>query len=171
MRRVIVPALLALAMISSAPNASAFGLFDKLCGNGCDAGCDMGCEPVCGCEVAVPTCGCEEPCAPRRGLLSRLFHKHDACDMGCEPACGCEIAAPACPPIMAEPACGCEIAAPACGCDAPAPCNKPVLGLFKRLFHKNRGCDCGCEVIEPACGCEFEPACGLEMAPACGCGH
>lgn len=186
MRRVIVPALLAVAMVAaSSANASAFGLFDKLCNKGCDTCCDA--EPACGCEApCAPNCGCEvvdsccDPCAkPKCGLLSRLFSKHrGGCDTGCcEPACGCEAACePACGCEAAcEPACGCEAAcAPTCGCEVADPCcgrpscGSKIKGLFSRLFHKhNRGCDsCG----EPACGCEAacEPACGCE--PSCGCG-
>lgn len=188
MRRVIVPALLAVALVaSSSANASAFGLFDKLCHKGaCDTCCDV--EPACGCEVACePACGCEvvesccDPCAKPRcgGLLARLFSRHHGgCDTGCcEPACGCEVAC--------EPACGCEAACePACGCEVANPCcNRPscgdrIKGLFSRLFKKHScGCDsgcepaCGCEVAcEPACGCEAacEPTCGCE--PSCGCG-
>lgn len=168
MRRVIAPALLALAFVAfSSVDASAGHLFGKLFGDSsCDACCDA--EPACGCEApacgcAEPACGCEVPacdsgcdsgCKPVRGLLSKLFHKHSACDMGCEPACGCEVVAPACG--CAEPACGCE--APACGCDSG--CAKPVRGLLHKLFHHSKcGCDSGC-AVEPACGCE----------PSCGCG-
>lgn len=180
MRRVFIPALLAVALVAtSSVNASAFGLFDKLCGKSCDSCCDI--EPACGCEVAAPcyeapTCGCEvvEPCcdtgcaAPKMGLLKRLFGcKDSACDTGCEviePACGCEVVAP----CYAEPACGCEVAAPCC--DSAPKCG--VKGLLSRLFKKNSCCDSGCEVIEPACGCEApcftEPTCGCE--PSCGCG-
>jgi hypothetical protein len=195
MRRVIVPALLAVAMVaSSSANASAFGLFDKLCNKGgCDTCCDI--EPVCGCEApCAPTCGCEvvesscDPCAgacakPKcGGLLARLFSRHHGgCDTGCcevayEPVCGCEA--------PCEPACGLEApCAPACGCEAVDPCcNRPsccdrIKGLFSRMFKKNSCCDsgcepaCGCEVAcEPVCGCEApcEPTCGCE--PSCGCG-
>ncbi|KAA5539869.1 keratin-like protein [Roseiconus nitratireducens] len=190
MRRVIVPALLAVVMVAgSSANASAFGLFDKLCHKGCDTGCAAepacGCEviePACGCEVAEPTCGCGivepacgcEPygcdtgCGHKHGLLAKLFGKHRGCgcDTGCavEPACGCEVAAPAC---------GCEVAAPVCdsGC-----CGKKKFGLLHKLFNccKSDCCDSGCATYaEPACGCEvIEPACGCEVAaPSCGCGH
>ena len=193
MRRVIVPALLAVAMVAmSSANASAFGLFDKLCNKGgCDTCCDVdpacGCEapcaPTCGCEVADPCCG--DPCAKQKkcGLFSRLFSKHrSGCDTGCcEPACGCEAACePACGCEAAcEPACGCEApCAPSCGCEADPCCgqSKPgckIKGMFSRLFSKrNRGCDSGCDngcCSEPACGCE--PTCGCEAAcePTCGC--
>jgi hypothetical protein len=188
MRRVIVPALLAIAMVaSSSVNASAFGLFDKLCNKGCDSccepacGCEAACEPTCGCEAACePACGCEvvDPCCDSGccgrpkfgGLFSCLFKKHRGCDSCCEPACGCE-AAPCC-----EPACGCEAACePACGCEVAAPCcdsgccgKKKFGGLFSCLFKKHRGCDSCCE---PACGCEAapccEPTCGCEAAPCC----
>lgn len=178
MRRVIVPALLAIVMVAStSSNVSAFGLFDKFCNKGCDSGCA---EPACGCEAACePTCGCEapacgyeaDPCCDSGcgkkcggGLLSKLFGKHRSrgCDSGCcaEPACGCETAC--------APACGIEVAS--CGgCDSC--CSKPKgLGLFKKLFSKHRGhgCDSGC-CAEPACGCEAacEPTCGCE-APSCG---
>ena len=185
MRRVIAPALMALAFVAfSTVDASAGHLFGKLFGHSsCDACCDA--EPACGCEApacgcaAEPACGCEAPacgceapacdsgCAkPVRGLLAKLFHKHNSCcDMGCEPACGCEVVEPACGceapacGCAAEPACGCE--APACGCEAPAcdsGCSKPVRGLLHKLFHKHSSCcDMGCE-----------PACGAE--PSCGCG-
>ena len=189
MRRVIVPALLAVAMVAaSSANASAFGLFDKLCNKGgCDTCCDV--EPACGCEApCAPTCGCEAPCAPscgceavdtccdpcakkKCGLFSRLFSRHTiGCDTGCcEPACGCEASY--------EPACGCEApCAPTCGCEVADPCcgtsSCGVKGLFSRLFKKhNCGCDSGCaSACEPACGCEAacEPTCGCE--PSCGCG-
>ncbi len=198
MRRVIVPALMAVAMVAaSSANASAFGLFDKLCGNGCDSCCDV--EPACGCEVAcAPTCGCEvadpccDPCAKKGcgGLLARLFSRHHGgCDTGCcEPACGMEVASccePACGcEAPCEPACGCEApCAPTCGCEVADPCcSKPscgdrVKGFFSKLFNRHScGCDscaaptCGCEApCEPACGCEAPcaPACGCE--PTCGC--
>ncbi|MEO1527015.1 MAG: hypothetical protein AAFX06_16370, partial [Planctomycetota bacterium] len=151
MRRVIVPALLAVALVAStSADAQAFGLFGKLCGGGCDTGCAepaCGCEvvmePACGCEAPAPSCGCEvvaPSCGPKfgGGLLKKLFSKHNkcGCDMGCavEPACGCEIAAPACGGCAAPaPTCGCEVAAPTCGCEVAAPA-------------------CGCEVVDP-CGC------------------
>ncbi len=195
MRRVIVPALLAIAMVAgSSANANAFGLFDKLCGGG---GCDTGCaaEPACGCEAACePACGCEAACAPacepacgcevvdpccdsgcggkKTGLLKKLFGKlhRNGCDSGCaaacEPACGCETAcAPAC-----EPACGCEVVDPCCdsGCGG-----RKRGGLLKKLFgnlHKG-GCDNGCAAAcEPACGCEVAAACGgCAAEPTCGC--
>ncbi len=177
MRRVFVPAFLAVALVAmSSVNASAFGLFDKLCGNSCDSCCDV--EPACGCEIAAPMCGCEvvEPCCDsgcgfkKPGLLKRLFAKHNSCcDTGCamEPACGCEIAAPVCG-CAVEPACGCEVIDP-CGCDAPA-CGSKVKGLLHRLFHKhNNCCDSGCS-IEPACGCEVAAPCGCAVEPSCGCG-
>ena len=62
MRRVIVPALLAIALVAtSSADAKAFGLFDKLCGgSSCDTGCCA--EPACGCEAPCePACGCEAP--------------------------------------------------------------------------------------------------------------
>ena len=176
MRRVLIPALLALAfVVTSTPSASA-GLFGKLCGNDCDSCCDV--EPACGCEVAMPACGCEavDPCCdspcgkPKFGLLKKLFaKKHSCCDSGCqivEPACGCEIAAPACGCEVAAPTCGCEMVDPCC--DAPS-CGHKIKGLFSKLFGKRGcGCDDGCS-IEPACGCEMvEPTCGCE--PSCGCG-
>ena len=196
MRRVIVPALMAIAMVaSSSVNASAFGLFDRMCGNSCDSCCDV--EPTCGCEApacceptcaapacceptcAAPTCGCEvvDPCcgAPRHrhgGFLSRLFGKRNrCCDSGCcEPACGCEAPAPCC-----EPACGCEVVDPCCS----APRHRHG-GFLSNLFGKrNRCCDSGCceapcceptcaapaPCCEPTCGCEA-PAC---CEPTCGC--
>lgn len=182
MRRVIVPALVAFAMVaSSSANASAFGLFDKLCGHSCDSCCDV--EPTCGCEptcaaACEPACGCEvvDPCCDSGccggkkmgGLLGRLFHKHNrGCDSCCEPACGCEptCAAP-CEPTCAapcEPACGCEVVDPCCD-----PCGKHhglLKGLFGKIFHKhNHGCDSCCE---PACGCE--PTCAAPCEPTCGC--
>lgn len=165
MRRVFVPALLAVALVAcSSVNASAFGLFGKLCGNSCDSCCDV--EPACGCEVVAPACGCEvlEPCCdshcgPKMGLLKKLFSKHhNSCDSGCaiEPACGCEVAAPC---GCVEPACGCEVVAPCC--DSRPACGSKVKGLLSRLFHhKNACCDSGC-AVEPACGCEVaEPSCG-----------
>lgn len=167
MRRVFVPAFLAVALVAmSSVNASAFGLFDKLCGSSCDACCEV--EPACGCEVAAPMCGgcevvepcCDSPCGFKKpGLLKRLFAKHNlGCDTGCamEPACGCEVVAPAC---VMEPTCGCEVIDP-CGCDAAPACGSKVKGLLHRLFHKhNHGCDSGCAI---------EPTCGVE--PSCGCG-
>lgn len=159
MRRVLVPGLLAIALVAtSSANASAFGLFDKLCNRGCDSGCDIPVEPVCGCEpVCEPACGYEavDPCgAPKRGLLDKLFHRDGGCcDSGCapEPVCGCE---PICEPV-------CE---PVCGCEASSAKSRPLGGFFHKLFHHNKGgCDGGCEVIEPACG--------FEVAPSCGCGH
>ena len=189
MRRVIVPALLAFALVAStSADAQAFGLFGKLCGGGCDTGCAepaCGCEvvmePACGCEAPAPTCGCEvvDPCgcAPKKhgGLLKKLFgkfHKSSCCDSGCavEPACGCEIVEPACGCEIAAPACGCEVAAPTCGCEVVDPCCAPKkkhFGLLKKLFSKKHsccdsGCDMGC-APEPTCGCEIiEPACGCE---------
>ena len=154
MRRVFIPALLAVAFVaSSSVNASAFGLFDKLCNKGCDSCCDV--EPACGCEAPVacgcavePTCGAEPCCdsgcgIAKPGLLSRLFHKHHGCDSCVEPACGCE---PACPQQ-----CG-----PTCG--------EKVKGFLKGLFHKHHNCcdagpTCGCEVAPAPCGCA-EPSCG-----------
>ncbi|TWU51119.1 hypothetical protein Poly59_27080 [Rubripirellula reticaptiva] len=181
MRRAFVPALLAVALVAcSSVNASAFGLFDKLCGNSCDSCCDV--EPACGCEIAAPACGCEvlDPCcdtgcAPKMGLLKKLFSKHNGCgcDSGCavEPACGCEVAAPC---GCAAPTCGCEIVDPCC--DSRPACGTKIKSLFSRIFHRSSSCcDSGCS-IEPACGCEIaapcgcsaEPACGAE--PSCGCG-
>lgn len=165
MRRVLVPGLLAIALVvTSSANASAFGLFGKSFHRGCDAGC----EPVCGCEVAYePVCGCEvvDPCCPpKKGLLHKLFHRHHSPCCAPEPVCGCE---PVC-----EPVCGCEpICEPACGfepacCDAPCGKKRPFRGFFHRMFHRSPGC---CDVVEPVCGCE--PACGFEVAPSCGCGH
>ncbi len=187
MRRVIVPALLAVAMVAgTSANANAFGLFDKLCKSGCDTGCavepacgcEIPCEPACGIEVAAPMCGCEvapacdSHCGHKGGLLSKLFGKrHQGCDSCCdvvEPVCGCEVVAP-CEPCLPEPVCGCEVAAPVC--DSPCGGPKP-FGFLKKLFggHHNHGCDSCCDVVEPACGCEIiEPACGCETAPACGC--
>ena len=183
MRRVLIPALLALALIASSTTTASAGLFGKLCGNDCDSCCDV--EPACGCEA--PTCGCEvvEPCCdspcgkPKFGLLKKLFSckSNACCDSGCEimePACGCEIAAPTCGCEMAAPSCGCEMADPCC--DAPK-CGHKIKGLFGKLFGKrgcgcDSGCDyepaCGCEIAAPACGCAAEPTCGCE--PSCGCG-
>ena len=189
MRRVIVPALLAIALVAtSSVNASAFGLFDKLCNKGCDTCCDV--EPACGCEApCAPTCGCEmaDPCCdsgcskPKFGLFKKLFSKHNSCcDTGCEPACGCEIIEPAC---GCEPApCGC--AAPSCGCEVDPCCDTPACGgklrgMLSKLFRKHNNCcdsGCGCAAeptccAEPTCGCEApaccEPTCGCE--PSCGC--
>ena len=195
MRRVIVPALLAFALVAStSANANAFGLFGKLCNSGCDSccaepacGCEAACEPACGCEVACePACGCEvdpccDPCGKRGGLLKKLFSRRGncGCDSCCaEPACGCEAACePACGCEAAcEPACGCEAAcAPACGCEVATccdpcdPCCKPKrkpFGLLKKLFSCNKGC--GCDACDSCCA---EPACGCEAPcePACGC--
>lgn len=186
MRRVIVPALLAIAMVaSSSVNASAFGLLDKLCNKGCDSCCDAVVEPACGCEApCAPACGCEvaaDPCCdsgcsrPKLGLLKKLFAKHHSC-CDAQPACGCEVIEPACG--CEAPACGCA-AAPTCGCevvdsccDAPK-CGGKVRGLLAKLFHKNSSCcDSGC-AAEPTCGCEApcaaEPTCGCE--PSCGFGR
>ncbi len=179
MRRVIVPALIAIAMVAaSSANASAFGLFDKFCNKGCDSCCDVepacgveaACEPTCGCEApcepacgAEPACGCEAGCASKaKGLLQRLFHKHSSnC---CEPVCG------------AEPTCGCEAPSePVCGCETVDeccdPCARPKLGLkglFSNMFNKHRSdcCEPACGA-EPTCGCE--PTCGAE--PSCGAGN
>ena len=181
MRRVIVPALMAIVMVAaSSANASAFGLFDKLCNKGCDTCCDVepdcGCEPTCGCEAPCePACGCEPAgcdsgCASKKlGLLSRLFHKKSSC---CEPTCGCEA--------PCEPACGCEAPCePVCGCEVVDsccdPCARPKCGIksmFSKMFkkHSNNCCEPACGA-EPACGCEApcEPTCGCE--PSCGCGN
>ena len=150
MRRVIVPALLAIALVAtSSVNASAFGLFDKLCNSGCDTGCAV--EPACGCEAPID-CGC-----------------------AAEPTCGCEVA-PSCGCEVA-PTCGCE--APACGCDSGCSMPKMGL-LKRLFGKRHCGCDsgcaepaCGCEIIEPTCaapcGCAAEPTCGCEVAPTCGC--
>lgn len=170
MNRILVPAVLAVAIVaSSASNASAFGHLKSLFG-GCDSGCDVACEPVCGCEPVVccePVC--EPCCAPKMGLLQKLFScKKNACDTGCceivEPVCGCE-------PVSCEPVCGCEpsFCEPACGCE-PVCCDskpcRPFGGLFARMFSKKSACDAGCcEIVEPTCGCE--PVCGVEAA--CGC--
>ncbi len=170
MSRFLVPAVLALAVVAcNVQEASAFGHLKSLFG-GCDSGCDVACEPTCGCEpICEPVCGCEvvEPCcAPKQGLLQRLFAKKHGCDACCEPVCepvcGCE---PVC-----EPVCGCEVVDPCC--DSAPCCDRPVMGLFKKLFsRKNACCDSGCDIVEPTCGCEYiEPSCGFE-APACGCGH
>jgi hypothetical protein len=74
----------------------------------CDTGC--GAAPSCGCEIAAPSCGCEVVsscggcdcgCAPRAGLLSRLFQRrHAGCDVCCDSGCtscgnGFPVAAPA----------------------------------------------------------------------------
>lgn len=176
MRRVIVPALLAIALVAtSSTNASAFGLFGLCKTDACDA-----CEPVCGAE-AEPTCGCEAPVEPvcgaeevdscdgaacggrLKGLFARMMAKH-SCDDSCEPACGAEE----------EPTCGCEapVEEPTCGaeeadsCDGAA-CGSRIKGLFARMMAKH-GCDDSCE---PACGAEEEPTCGCEapVEPTCGC--
>ncbi len=164
MRRILVPAVLAVALLAgNASNASAFGHVKSLFGGG-NSGCDTACEPVCGCEpVCEPVCGCEivvEPacCTPKTGLLHKLFHHHkSSCDTGC-----CEVAAPVCYEPVCEPACGFE---PTC-CDSK-PC-RPFGGFFARMFEKKHCCDSACE---PTCGCETtfacEPTCGIE-AP-CGC--
>jgi hypothetical protein len=191
MRRVIVPALMAIAMVAaSSVNASAFGLFDKLCNKGCDSCCDV--EPTCGCEAPAcceptcaapapccePACGCEvaDPCCDsgcggrKKGLFSCLFGKRNrGCDSCCEPTCAAP--APCC-----EPACGCEVIDPCCdsGCCAPKK-SCGLKGLFGKLFKKNNCCDSGCCAeptccAEPVCGCEApaccEPTCGYE--PSCG---
>ncbi|QDV43093.1 hypothetical protein Enr13x_29470 [Stieleria neptunia] len=194
MRRVIVPALLAVALVAStSSNASAFGLLEKLCKSGCDTGCaaepacgcEVACEPACGCEVAVPCgcaaepmcgcevvdpCGCDSGCKKHGGLLAKLFGHRGGCgcDAGCcdvEPACGCEVAAPCCAP---EPACGCEIAAPACGCEVPAcdSCCGPKKSHFGLLKKLfSKKSSCGCDM-----GCAAEPTCGCGFVePACGC--
>ncbi len=174
MRRVFVPALIAVALVvTSSVNASAFGLLDKLCGKSCNSCCDV--EPACGCEIAAPACGCEvaapccdSPCGKKHGLLSKLFAKHRGCgcDSGCaviEPACGCEVAAPC--GCEAAPTCGCEAVDP-CGCDAPK-CGGKVKGLLSRLFHKHDSCGCD---MGPSCGCEVAAPCGCAAEPSCGCG-
>jgi hypothetical protein len=62
------------------------------CDNGCGAAPSCGCEiaPSCGCEVA-PACDpcCDTGCGPRRGLLSRLFHRKSACDVCCDSGSSC----------------------------------------------------------------------------------
>ena len=146
MRRVFVPALMAVALVAlSSVNASA-GLFDKLCGNSCDSCCDV--EPTCGCEAPAccePTCAAPAPCceptcaAPAPccepvdpccdsccskpkfgGLLKKLFAGHGCgCDDGCcaEPTCGCEAPAACCEPTCAAPAPCCE---PTCASEISA---------------------------------------------------
>lgn len=172
MRRIFVPAVLAMALLAgNASSASAFGHLKSLFGgnSACDtACCEPVCEPVCGCEPVYcePICGAEPCSAPKMGLLQKLLHKkncfasspYDAC---CEPVCGVE-------PMYSGPVCGVE---PMCGAEpvccepAPAPC-RPFGGFFARMFSKKHACDAGCcDVIEPSCG--FEPTCGCE-AP-CGC--
>jgi len=175
MRRVIVPALLAIALVAtSSANANAFGIFSICKTDACDT-----CEPVCGAEVE-PTCGCEEPVEPVcgaevvdtcdgaacggriKGLFARMMAKHSACDT-CEPVCGAEE----------EPSCGCEEPVePVCGaevvdtCDGAA-CGGRIKGLFARMMAKHSGCDS----CEPVCGAEEEPSCGCEepVEPTCGC--
>ena len=175
MRRVIVPALLAIALVAtSSANANAFGIFNICKTDACDT-----CEPVCGAEVE-PTCGCEEPVEPVcgaevvdtcdgaacggriKGLFARMMAKHSACDT-CEPVCGAEE----------EPSCGCEEPVePVCGaevvdtCDGAA-CGGRIKGLFARMMAKHSGCDS----CEPVCGAEEEPSCGCEepVEPTCGC--
>ncbi len=174
MRRVIVPALLAIAMVaSSSANANAFGLFGFCKTDACDA-----CEPVCGAE-AEPTCGCEEPVEPVcgaevvdtcdgaacggriKGIFARMMAKH-GCDDSCEPVCGAEEE-PSCgceePVEPVEPTCGCEADA---GCDGVA-CGGRIKGLFARMMAKHS--------CEPTCGAEEEPSCGCEepVEPTCGC--
>jgi hypothetical protein len=176
MRRVFIPALLAVALIATSTSTASAGIFGHFCNSGCDNGCDM--EPACGCEMPAPACGCEvvEPCCdspcgkPKFGLLKKLFSckANACCDSGCEvlePACGCEVIEPACGCEMAAPACGCEVVDPCC--DAPK-CGHKLKGLFGKLFGKRH---CGCD-MEPACGCEMPaPTCGCEVIePSCGCG-
>lgn len=151
MRRILVPAVLAVALIAvNASSASAFGHVKSLFGG--HSACDTACEPVCGCEpVCEPVCGCEvvvEPacCTPKKGLLHKLFHHHkSSCDTGC-----CEVAAPVCCEPICEPACGFETTC----CDSK-PC-RPFGGFFARMFEKNHCCDSVCEPtcgIEATCGC------------------
>ena len=174
MRRVIVPALLAIALVaSSSANANAFGLFGFCKTDACDA-----CEPVCGAE-AEPTCGCEEPVEPVcgaevvdtcdgaacggriKGIFARMMAKH-GCDDSCEPVCGAEEEQ-SCgceePVEPVEPTCGCEADA---GCDGVA-CGGRIKGLFARMMAKHS--------CEPTCGAEEEPSCGCEepVEPTCGC--
>ena len=163
MRRVIVPAFLAIALVACCTADSQAGPFSKLCGGG---GCDTGCavEPSCGCEAT----GCLGGC----GVAA--------------PSCGCEVAgcSGGCGDVYAAPSCGCEVA-PSCGggCGGGA-----KGGLLAKLFGKRGGCGGGC-AAEPTCGVEVvgcggcgdmgcaggcgdvyaAPSCGCEApAPACG---
>ena len=159
MRRVLVPALLAIALVACSNVDVQAGLFSKLCGGG---GCAA--EPSCGCEVA----GCADGCGyvePSCGLEAA------PCGGGCLGGCG-----------MAAPSCGCEVA-PSCGCDVAPSCGAPKRGLLAKLFGGcgGGGSDCGCSA-EPTCGVEVmgcggcagdcgiaAPSCGCEVAAPCGC--
>ena len=173
MRRVIVPALLAVAMIAFTSADANAGLFDW-CNKG-DSCCDVepvcAAEPTCGCEAACePVCAvepddCCDPCAPKKSwcLFDMFSKKHNHCDTcgcdPCEPVCAapCE---PACE-MPCEPTCGCEAPAPICGCEDPC-CGggcgcgqKKSWCLFDMFSKKNNCCDtCGCDPCEPTCGCE-----------------
>jgi hypothetical protein len=134
MNRVFFPVVAVVALFVASSEAKAFGLLNRMMGNGCceaPACCEATCaaaEPACGC-AAEPACGCaQEPscgctpsccdnsccnkcrCTPIRDCLAKLHCRlhslcHRSCNTCCEPACGC----------AAEPACGCA-AEPACGC-------------------------------------------------------
>jgi hypothetical protein len=179
MRRVIVPALLAVAMIAfSSADANALGLFDwsNKGDNCCDVEPVCAAEPNCGCEAACePACSieadpCCDPCGrkPKWCLLNLFSKNNNCCDQCGGDACGCE---PACAAPY-EPTCGCEAPCetPVCGCEVVDPCcdsgfGKPKWCLFDLFSKKNQCCDtcgggpnCGCGGCEPTCGCEA--ACG-----------
>lgn len=171
--RILLPAIMAVALLSfaAASQAQAFGLLSRMSGGGCGCEPACGCEPVCAAPVCEPSCcapvadcGCEPVCAPacgpRRGLLHGLFSRLHAPSC-CEPACGCEpaCAAPApvcgCEPVCAAPApvCGCEpVCAPRCGIKFKRP------HLLRNLLNRCSAPACA-PVCEPACGCE--PVCGM----------
>jgi hypothetical protein len=119
------PFLELIGRIEARKRAVLGGLFNHSAG--CDTGCcaapSCGCEmaaPSCGCEIAAPSCGCgnaapscgcevvsscggcDSGCAPRAGLLSRLFQRRHSlcggCDAGCDSgctSCGSAVSAPA----------------------------------------------------------------------------
>lgn len=114
-------------------------------------GCEAPCEPVCGADVScAPACGCETivSCAPKKGLLDRLFGGKKCCDSGCDVACEPTCAAPC------EPACGADVCceAPVCGAEVVSCCKPKKAGLLAKLFGKLH-CDSGCDTSCDAIGC------------------
>ena len=105
--RCLLPAALAIGMLSAASDAQAFNLFGR-CGGCCDAapscGCDTCCAPACGCDTCDSCCdSCCDPCCKKKcGFLARMRAKRAAkkcCKASCcEPACGCDSCCDSCAP-------------------------------------------------------------------------